>query len=215
MALWEDGLKSFDLLLKGVQASHLGERTRLACPKFFGDACSKNTATRKKHDVPDDYPTKWRPRLTTSASLVLFRLPPSQMPALCRSNAHDVLPVQLSAIKRVAAFKSKADGHITQKLDKQNSFIRVANIWNRNIAVLNILGIRFSYLCAGTVRKTDSFSWSRKSVYFTVGSIIIYHLAVSSLLHGVSDIWNVWIFKIEYFNEYFEEHEFKANCFTS
>lgn len=41
MALREDGLKSFNLLLKGVQTSHLGERTNVPDPKFFGGACSK------------------------------------------------------------------------------------------------------------------------------------------------------------------------------
>lgn len=61
MALREDGLKSFNLLLKGVQTSHLGEQTKVLDPKFFGDACFKKYSnpkeTRRTRWLPDKMAT--------------------------------------------------------------------------------------------------------------------------------------------------------------
>lgn len=52
------------------------KRPSLLCPKFFGGYVHQKHSSREKHDEPDDYPTKWRPRLRTSAGLVRFRFPP-------------------------------------------------------------------------------------------------------------------------------------------
>lgn len=86
MALREDGLKSFNLLLKSVQTSHLGEQTKMPDPKFFGGACSKKYSnpkeTRRTRWLPDkmatatDYFGQSREisfALVTDASTELFK----------------------------------------------------------------------------------------------------------------------------------------------
>lgn len=63
MALREDGLKSFYLLLKGVQTSHLGEQTKVPDPKFFGGACSKKYSSPKEARR-----TRWLPDKMATAT---------------------------------------------------------------------------------------------------------------------------------------------------
>lgn len=63
MALREDGLKSFNLLFKGIQTSHLGERTNVPYPKLFGGACPK------KHSNPKETRrTRWLPDKMATAT---------------------------------------------------------------------------------------------------------------------------------------------------